>query len=99
MAASRPIPTEQVREIATLARLELSPELAERLAAELGDVLAYAEKLNQLDTSDVPPTTHAVPLPSRLRPDEVEPCLPVEEGLANAPEPIGQGFGVPKVIE
>ena len=99
---------EQTRHIAALARLGLADGEIEGLTADLRAIVGYVEKLNELDTSLVPPTTHAVELTpvevasgrdTKLRDDVVVDGLPVEQGLALAPERIGDGFGVPKIVE
>jgi aspartyl-tRNA(Asn)/glutamyl-tRNA(Gln) amidotransferase subunit C len=86
---------EQVLHVARLARLHLSDEEVERMRVELSDVLEHVEKIRELDLSDVPPTSHVVSVTGALRPDEPQPCLPVEVVLASAPEPVEGGFGVP----
>ncbi len=96
---TQPIDHAEVRRIASLARLDLGDDELPALAQDLAAILSYVDKLKELDTSDVEPTTHAVELATRLRDDVVGPGLPVELGLANAPERIGDGFGVPKIIE
>jgi aspartyl-tRNA(Asn)/glutamyl-tRNA(Gln) amidotransferase subunit C len=86
---------EQVLHVARLARLHLSDEEVEKMRVELSDVLEHVEKIRELDLSDVPPTSHVVAVTGALRPDEPQPCLPVEVVLASAPEPVDGGFGVP----
>jgi aspartyl-tRNA(Asn)/glutamyl-tRNA(Gln) amidotransferase subunit C len=86
---------EQVLHVARLARLQLSDEEVEKMRVELSDVLEHVEKIRELDLADVPPTSHVVAITGALRPDEPEPCLPVEVALASAPEPVDGGFGVP----
>ena len=89
----------QVLHVARLARLALSEDEVERMAGELSKVLDHIEKIRELDLRDVPPTSHVVDVAGVVRPDEPEPCLPVEIALASAPEPVqtpsGIGFGVP----
>lgn len=83
--------------MARLARLELSEEEVERMAAELSHVLDHIEKIRELDLDGVPPTSHVIDVVNVLRADEPEPSLPREAALAAAPEPLppGEGFGVP----
>jgi aspartyl-tRNA(Asn)/glutamyl-tRNA(Gln) amidotransferase subunit C len=88
-----------VERIAALARLSVSDVEADRLASELEAILAYAEQLAGLDTSEVEPTSHPIELPTPLRDDLPEPPLDPELALANAPEREGSAFVVPKVIE
>ena len=89
------IDREQVLHVASLARLELSEAEIDQMARELSDVLGHIEKMGELDLEGVPPTTHVIDLVNALRPDEPEPCLPVEVVLAAAPAPVAGGFGVP----
>jgi aspartyl-tRNA(Asn)/glutamyl-tRNA(Gln) amidotransferase subunit C len=86
---------DQVLHVARLARLELTDSEVQRMAAELSHVLDHIEKIGQLDLADVPPTSHVVDVGGALRPDRAQPCLPAEVALANAPEPLHGGFGVP----
>jgi len=86
---------DQVLHVARLARLELSEEEVERMAAELSKVLDHIEKIRELDLDGVPPTSHVVDVTAPLRADQPEPCLPHELTLASAPEPLEGGFGVP----
>jgi aspartyl-tRNA(Asn)/glutamyl-tRNA(Gln) amidotransferase subunit C len=88
-----------VERIADLARLSVADAEAERLAGELEAILVYAEQLASLDTSEVPPTSHPLELPTPLRDDVPEAPLDPEVALANAPEREGSAFVVPKVIE
>lgn len=93
------IDKETVRHVALLARLELSEEEIERFAHELGDILDYVAKLEELDTSDVPPTSHSLPLANVMRDDVLRPSLAKDEALANAPETENGCFKVPQVIQ
>jgi aspartyl-tRNA(Asn)/glutamyl-tRNA(Gln) amidotransferase subunit C len=88
-----------VNYVAHLARISLSPEEVQRMAAQLGQILGYMEKLNELDVSHVEPTAHAVPLVNVMRPDEVRPSLPSGEALRNAPAKANGLFVVPKIVE
>ena len=69
-----------------------------RLASQLGSILNYVAMIGRVDVSGVEPMAHAVPLHNVLRDDVVEPSLPLEQVLANAPETDGPFFKVPKVI-
>jgi aspartyl-tRNA(Asn)/glutamyl-tRNA(Gln) amidotransferase subunit C len=93
------ITRDEVEKVAALARLSLGDEAAERMASELDQILEYAWSLSQVDTSDVEPTAHAIPLPTPLREDRAAPPLDPELAVANAPEREGSAFVVPKVIE
>ena len=90
---------EEVRVIARLARLQLTAEEEERFASQLSDVLDYAARLREVDTSEIPPTASVLPISAPLRPDEVRPCLPREQLLASAPDSEGGLFRVPRVLE
>ncbi len=90
---------EQVRDLATLARLALTDDEVRRFAAQLDHILAYVGMLRQLDTEQVPPTSHVIPIANVFRPDEVTPSLPVDAALANAPQRDGPFFTVPHVLE
>jgi len=90
---------EDVLRVASLARLELSDEEAERVSEELGHILDHVEALQALDTEGIVPTAHAIPLATPLRPDEPEPAIDPDRALANAPRREGHAFAVPKVIE
>ena len=81
--------------MARLARLELSDEEVDRMAAELSKVLDHIEAIRELDLEGVPPTSHVIDVVNVLRADEPEPSLPRDIVLAQAPEPLNDGFGVP----
>jgi aspartyl-tRNA(Asn)/glutamyl-tRNA(Gln) amidotransferase subunit C len=89
------IDREQVLHVARLARLDLTEDEVGRMSAELSDVSRYIDKIGELDLDGVPPTTHVVEVSNALRPDVVEPSLPREVALANAPAVAGGGFLVP----
>jgi len=89
------IKPEEVREIATLARLRLTDQEVDRMTVDLDAILGYVAALRELDTSNVEPMTHAVPFDCPLRADQVGPSLSVEEALANAPDRDGDLFRVP----
>ena len=97
--ADEPLALTDVHKIARLARLTLQADEAAGLLTDMRNILTYVDKLKELDTAQVPPTAHAVDLRTKLRPDAVRPGLSTEAALKNAPEPIGQGFGVPKIID
>jgi aspartyl-tRNA(Asn)/glutamyl-tRNA(Gln) amidotransferase subunit C len=86
---------DQVLHVARLARLALSDEELDRMAAELSKVLDHIEKIGELDLAGVAPTSHVIDVVNALRADEPVPCLPAEVALAAAPERVGDGFGVP----
>jgi aspartyl-tRNA(Asn)/glutamyl-tRNA(Gln) amidotransferase subunit C len=87
---------DQVLHVARLARLQLSEEEIDRFAGELSKVLDYVDTIEQLgNLDDVPPTSHVISVENALRADEPRPSLPVEQALANAPDPAQGGFRVP----
>ena len=88
-----------VKYVAHLARLNLTPEEEQKFGAQLGQVLEYIEKLRQLDVAAVEPTAHATPLSNVMRADEIRPSLPNEEALRNAPAKANGLFLVPKIVE
>ena len=90
---------EEVDHIALLSRLELSAPERERAATELSQILNYFEKLNELDTENVEPTSQAIPVTNVLREDIVSPSLSPEAALKNAPESAANMFQVPRVVE
>ena len=88
-----------VKYVAHLARLALTPEEEQRIGAQLGQVLDYIEKLKEVDVSGVEPTAHAFPLINVTRPDEVRPSMSNEDALRNAPAQANGLFIVPKIVE
>ena len=88
-----------VKYVAHLARVALTPEEEQKLAAQLGRILGYVEKLKEVDVNGVEPTAHAFPLINVTRPDEVRPSLSQEEALRNAPAQANGLFLVPKIVE
>jgi aspartyl-tRNA(Asn)/glutamyl-tRNA(Gln) amidotransferase subunit C len=90
---------EQVRHVAALARLSLTPEEETRYHAQLAVILEAMEQLRGLDTQGVAPTEHATFAAAFLRPDAPVACLPPEKALANAPARHGTSFAVPKILE
>ncbi|MEP6662283.1 MAG: Asp-tRNA(Asn)/Glu-tRNA(Gln) amidotransferase subunit GatC [Verrucomicrobiota bacterium] len=88
-----------VKYVANLARIALSPEEEEKLGAQLSQILGYIDKLKELDVSQVEPTAHAFPLINVFRADEIRPSLSHEEALRNAPAKANGLFVVPKIVE
>src|SRR5438046_100281 len=74
-----------VRYVAHLARLSLTPDEEKKIGAQLGDVLGYIEKLNEVDVTGIEPTAYAFPLVNVTRPDEIQPSMSQEDALRNAP--------------
>lgn len=93
------IDADEVERIAELARLELEDDDIEALRDELGEVLEYVAKIEELDTEDVEPTTHAALQQMAGRDDEVEEGLSREEVLDNAPDEEDGQFRVPRAVD
>ena len=93
------ISIEQVKQVAKLARLNLSDAETAQFSAQLSDILQYVEKLNQLDTTNIEPLAHCLPVSNCLRDDVIKPSLGTERTLANAPDSDGQFFIVPKILD
>jgi aspartyl-tRNA(Asn)/glutamyl-tRNA(Gln) amidotransferase subunit C len=89
------IDREQVLHVARLARLELTDDEVQSMSRELSRVLDHIEKIGELELDDVQPTSHVIDVVNALRPDEPRPSLPRDVALANAPEVVDEGFGVP----
>jgi aspartyl-tRNA(Asn)/glutamyl-tRNA(Gln) amidotransferase subunit C len=92
------ITKDQVEHVAKLARLSLDEPAVEKYAKQIDDVLGYVESLNQIDTSGIPATSHAVFLTNAFREDTEKIHLDREAGLQNAPEKEDGSFVVPRVI-
>ena len=93
------ITLEQVRHVALLARLELSPQDENRLRTDMDEMLAYVDKLNELDTKSIAPTTQVGEAGTPMRDDEVTNRPDADAILANAPSRDRNYFKVPKIIE
>jgi aspartyl-tRNA(Asn)/glutamyl-tRNA(Gln) amidotransferase subunit C len=93
------ITRKEVEYVAHLARLELTPEEADQFTGQLGQILEYFDKLKELDTGSIEPTSHAVPMANAFREDEVKASYDQETALKNAPAKEGGFFRVPKIIE
>jgi aspartyl-tRNA(Asn)/glutamyl-tRNA(Gln) amidotransferase subunit C len=88
-----------IRYVAHLARLSLTREEEQQMGSQLANVLAYIEKLKEVDVSGVEPTAHPFPLVNVTRPDVVRPSLSHEAALRNAPAEVSGLFSVPKIVE
>ena len=88
-----------IKYVAHLARLHLTPDEEKKLGAQLGHILGYIEKLKELVVTGVEPTAHAVPMVNVTRADEIRPSLPHDEALRNAPARANGLFMVPKIVE
>ncbi len=93
------ISEDEVRYVAKLARLDLDDKRIHAMSETLSEILTYMDKLNELDTTDVPPTSHVGKTETVFRQDKVGESLPLDEALQNAPDRVGAFFRVPKIIE
>ncbi|QSZ26928.1 Asp-tRNA(Asn)/Glu-tRNA(Gln) amidotransferase subunit GatC [Aceticella autotrophica] len=93
------ITREEVEHVAKLARLKFSDKDLDRLATQLDSILGYVYKLNELNTENIEPTAHIVPISNVFRDDEVKPSMDREKILMNAPNREDGCFKVPKIIE
>ncbi len=90
---------DEVRRIANLARLQLTPEEERRYAQQLSSILEYAARLLEVDTAQIPPTATVLPLRAPLRPDIARPCPPRAKIRSNAPESEAGMFRAPPMLE
>jgi aspartyl-tRNA(Asn)/glutamyl-tRNA(Gln) amidotransferase subunit C len=88
-----------IEHVATLARLALTDAEKTQLAAQLGQILEHAARVGEVAAADVPPTATPIPRANVYRDDVVEPSLPVDEALRNAPDREGDRFRVPRIAE
>ena len=88
-----------LEKIAQLARLTLKEDEKEKFLEQVNQILKYVEKLNEVNTEGVEPLSHSMDLVNVMREDEIKPSMPVEKGLANAPDREGTAFKVPRIIE
>ncbi|QAY66826.1 Asp-tRNA(Asn)/Glu-tRNA(Gln) amidotransferase subunit GatC [Paenibacillus protaetiae] len=93
------ISMQDVEHVAKLARLELTEEEKETFNGQLNAILKYAEKLNELQTDNIEPTSHVLPVINVMREDEVRPSLPIDKVLLNAPDDEDGQIKVPAVLE
>ena len=90
---------DEVRHIAFLARLNLTPEEEQRYTEQLSAILDYAQRLSEVETDHIPPTASVLPLQAPLREDIPRPSPPREDILANAPQEKDGMFRVPPILE
>ena len=90
---------EEIEAVAELAKLQLSADEIEQYGEQLNDILKYVEKLNEVDTSDVPPTASVLPIQNVLRQDDVGDALPSEKVIANATDSEANQFKVSAVLD
>ncbi len=89
----------QVRKVARLSRLDLTEAEVEEFTGQLSAILDYVEKMNELDTANVEPLAHCLPVSNVFRADSVKESLGTEKTLANAPQRDGEFFKVPKILD
>ncbi len=89
----------EVKKVAKLARLELTETELEEFTSQLSAILDYVAKMNELDTENVEPLAHCLPISNVFRQDVVKPSLGTEKALANAPERDNEFFKVPKILD
>ncbi|MHC4489227.1 MAG: Asp-tRNA(Asn)/Glu-tRNA(Gln) amidotransferase subunit GatC [Planctomycetota bacterium] len=89
----------QVRKVARLSRLELTKAEVEEFTGQLSAILDYVEKMNELDTANIEPLAHCLPISNVFRQDRVKESLGTEKTLGNAPQRDGEFFKVPKILE
>lgn len=92
------IDVEQVKKVANLARLQLTPEEEQQFTSQLSSILAYFEQLSELNTGDIPPTTRAIDVHNITREDRQEAYQQREALLQQAPEQDGDYFQVPQIL-
>lgn len=90
---------DQVKKVATLARLEMSDADLAKMADQLNNILAYVDELATVNTDGVEPLAHPLPLQNVFRDDVPVPSLPVDAALQNAPTRLADFFGVPAVFD
>jgi aspartyl-tRNA(Asn)/glutamyl-tRNA(Gln) amidotransferase subunit C len=91
--------THEVRKVALLARLKLTDAELEKFTTQLNQIVGYVEQLQQLNTDDVEPLAHPLPVKNVFRADEVLPSLPADKALANAPKHDAEFYLVPPVLD
>ena len=96
---AKKISEEQVRTVAKLSRLDLTNEEVLEFTGQLSAILEYTEKMNELNTDDVEPLAHCLPISNCFREDSVKESLGTEKALRNAPQRDGEYFKVPKILD
>jgi len=92
------ITKEEVIHVAKLARLDVDEALIDKFAKQIGTILAYVDKLNQVETKGIASTSHAISLTNAFREDNEQDVFDKDAALANAPEKEDGSFVVPKVV-
>ncbi len=96
---SEKLTEEEVRHVAKLARLKCSDAEIKEFTGQLGAILEYVAQLEEVDTENVEPLAHCLPVHNVFRKDEVRPSLSNEKALTNAPQRDGEFFAVPKILD
>ena len=91
--------SDEVRHVALLTRIRLTEQEVDLYRSQMDDILEHFQMLQELDTDQVPPTSHSLPLDTVMRDDETKPCLDKEDVLSNAPRREGDYFRVKAVLE
>jgi len=90
---------EDVEHVAVLARIELTEEEQETCSSEISSILEFFDRLKEVDTEGIPPTSHVLDLINALRPDVEKPSLEVDDALRNAPDRSGRFYRVPRIMD
>lgn len=93
------ITKQEIEHVAKLARLNLSEEDKEKFTQEMGAIIGFVDKLNELDTTGIEPTAHILPIHNVFREDQVRPSFDRDKLLQNAPQKKDECILVPKVVE
>ncbi len=93
------ITEQEVRKVAKLARLDLTENEINEFAGQLDSILEYVNKMNELDTDEIEPLAHCLPITNCFRKDEIKESLGTEKALKNAPDSDEQFFKVPKILD
>lgn len=88
-----------VEHIALLSRIRLTEEEKDIFSKQLGSIIEYISKLNEINTEDVEPTSHVLPIKNIFGDDNLLPSLPKDKALQNAPDKTEDFYRVPKIIE
>jgi aspartyl-tRNA(Asn)/glutamyl-tRNA(Gln) amidotransferase subunit C len=93
------ITKEQVEHVANLARLNLTEEEKEEMISDMGVIIEFADRINELNIEDITPTAHVIPINNVFREDIVQPSFSRDELLKNAPNKEDGCFSVPRIVE
>lgn len=93
------ITTDKIEHVANLARLNLTPQEKEKFTSEMDDIISYMDKLNELDTSNIKPKEHVIPIKNVFRQDKIYESFDREKILKNVPSQESGCFKVPKIVE